>query len=86
MGMEIGVTLPHMTVPKKKPVAKRKPVGSSAKKKPDDDKKALKYVRGGAICDPKEKGAKLIRGSGKAAVCRPTAGKDTRPRYRTAGS
>lgn len=65
---------------------KAKPVKKSAsKKKDDDDKKGIKYVRGGAICDPNEKGAHLIRGSGKPAVCRTTAGKDSRPRYRVAG-
>lgn len=56
-----------------------------ASKKKDDDNTPLKYVRGGAICDPKEKGARLIRGSGQPAVCRPTPGKDPRPRYRVAG-
>jgi hypothetical protein len=69
-----------------KPAAK-KPLKSVAKKtaKKDDDKKGIKYVRGGAICDPKDKGSKLIRGSGTPAVCRTTAGKDPRPRYRAAG-
>lgn len=56
------------------------------KKKDKKDEPALKYVRGGAICDPDEKGARLIRGSGNPAVCRPTPGKDPRPRYRAAGS
>lgn len=59
---------------------------SSAKdKKKKDDDAPIKYVRGGAICDPKEKGAKLIRGTGNPAVCRPTPGPDPRPRYRAAG-
>lgn len=69
---------------KKKPAAKKAASKKSADKK--DDGKALKYVRGGAICDPKDKSAKLIRGSGKPAVCRPTAGADPRPRFRAAGS
>lgn len=68
--------------PAKKTAAK-KPVVK--KKKADEKTPALEYVRGGAICDPKSKGAKLIRGSGAPAVCRPTPGPDPRPRYRVAG-
>lgn len=70
----------------KKKNSKKPVVKSKSKKKDDDDKKkAIKYVRGGAICDPDEKGARLIRGSGQPAVCRTTPGKDPRPRYRVAG-
>lgn len=68
----------------KKP-AKKASGKTASKKKTDDKKPALEYVRGGAICDPKDKGAKLIRGSGNPAVCRPTPGPDPRPRYRAAG-
>jgi hypothetical protein len=66
----------------------RKPAPKSLAKKKKEEKNepALKYVRGGSICDPDEKGARLIRGSGNSAVCRPTPGKDPRPRYRAAGS
>jgi hypothetical protein len=69
----------------KKPAKKTpvKPVGKGGAKK--EEKKGVTYVRGGAICDPKAKGAKLIRGSGAPAVCRTTPGKDPRPRYRAAG-
>ena len=69
-----------------KKVATKKPVKSAAKQgKKKDDEKGIKYVRGGAICDPKAKGPKLIRGTGSPAVCKTTPGKDPRPRYRVAG-
>jgi hypothetical protein len=42
-------------------------------------------VRGGGICQPGEKGAHIMKGSNKAAVCMPTVGTDTRPRWRQAG-
>jgi len=45
----------------------------------------LNMVRGGSICDPKEKGAHLVKGSGQAAMCMPTPGADQRPRWRQAG-
>jgi hypothetical protein len=45
----------------------------------------LNVVRGGAVCDPKEKGGHIVRGSMHAAVCMPTPGGDPRPRYREAG-
>lgn len=45
----------------------------------------LNIVRGGAVCDPGEKGGHVMRGSLHAAVCLPTPGPDTRPRYREAG-
>ena len=66
----------------------RKPAPKSLakNKKKEEHKEAIRYVRGGAICDPNEKGARLIRGSGNPAVCRATPGKDPRPRYRAAGS
>jgi hypothetical protein len=64
---------------KKAAAAKKK----TAKK---DDDEGVKYVRGGAICNPSDKSPKLIRGSGSAAVCRSTSGTDPRPRYRRAGS
>jgi hypothetical protein len=46
---------------------------------------ALNMVRGGAVCDPKEKGGHILKGSGQPAVCMPTASLDPRPRYRQAG-
>jgi hypothetical protein len=70
-------------------MASRKPLGSRNKPKPskdsDDDDEAIKYVRGGSICNPDEKGAHLIRGSGSPASCRATPGGDPRPRWRVAG-
>jgi hypothetical protein len=42
-------------------------------------------VRGGGICNPQEKGAHLMKGSGQAAMCMPTPGPDPRPRWRQAG-
>jgi len=45
----------------------------------------LNFVRGGAVCDPSEKGGHIMRGSEQAAVCLPTPGPDPRPRYRQAG-
>lgn len=74
----------NMAEKKKAPAKKTSPKKPVAKKKAEEDK-GLKYVRGGAICDPKAKGAKLIRGSGNPAVCRTTPGPDPRPRYRSAG-
>ena len=72
-------------MPAKKPETK-KPIKSAAKKTAKkDDKQGVKYVRGGAICDPKDKSSKLIRGSGSPAICKSTPGKDPRPRYRAAG-
>jgi hypothetical protein len=49
------------------------------------DKMPLNVVRGGGVCDPKETGGHIIRGSGSAALCMPTPGPDPRPRYREAG-
>ena len=53
----------------------------------DPNRKAqpLNVVRGGAVCDPGQKGGHVMKGSLHAAVCMPTVGKDTRPRYREAG-
>ena len=64
-----------------------KPLKSRNKAKVDkkSNDEAIRYVRGGSICDPDEKGAHLIRGSGSPASCRATPGKDTRPRWRVAG-
>jgi len=45
----------------------------------------LNVVRGGAVCDPAQKGGHVMKGSMHAAVCLPTAGPDPRPRYREAG-
>ena len=45
----------------------------------------LNVVRGGAVCDPGQKGGHVMKGSMHAAVCLPTAGPDPRPRYREAG-
>lgn len=45
----------------------------------------LNFVRGGSICQPGEKGGHLVRGSMAPAVCMPTVGADTRPRWKTAG-
>jgi hypothetical protein len=45
----------------------------------------LNIVRGGGVCDPKEKGGHILRGSNQPAVCMPTPGPDPRPRYRQAG-
>ena len=42
-------------------------------------------VRGGAVCDPGQKGGHILKGTGQPAVCMPTAGPDQRPRYRQAG-
>lgn len=53
--------------------------------KDDEKSQAIRYVRGGSICDPREKGARLIRGSGSPATCRTTPGPDPRPRWRVAG-
>lgn len=54
-----------------------------------DDKRRpaqpLNVVRGGAVCDPGQKGGHVMKGSMHAAVCMPTVGKDVRPRYREAG-
>ena len=69
-------------------MASRKPLGSRNKPKPSkdsDDDKAIRYVRGGSICNPDEEGAHLIRGSGSPANCRTTPGGDPRPRWRVAG-
>jgi len=45
----------------------------------------LNMVRGGGVCNPGEKGAHVLKGSGQPAVCMPTPGPDPRPRYRQAG-
>jgi hypothetical protein len=45
----------------------------------------LNMVRGGAVCDPGQKGGHILKGSNQPAVCMPTVGTDTRPRYREAG-
>ena len=45
----------------------------------------LNMVRGGGICNAEEKGGHLIKGSGQAAICMPTPGLDSRPRWRQAG-
>lgn len=55
--------------------------GDSPNRKPQP----LNFVRGGGVCDPGEKGAHIMKGSGQPAVCMPTAGPDPRPRYRQAG-
>lgn len=57
------------------------------KRRDDRKERAIHFVRGGSICDPKQQpaGAHLIRGTNAPAVCRPTAGADTRPRWRVAG-
>lgn len=49
------------------------------------EKMPLNFVRGGGLCDPKEKGGHIIRGSLMPAVCLPTPGPDPRARYRQAG-
>lgn len=60
------------------------------KKKAQDDTqmmgaKKVKIVRGGAICNPGDKTAAMIRGSLQGAMCVSTPGKDPRPRYRVIG-
>ena len=45
----------------------------------------LNMVRGGTVCQPGEKGAHLIKGSGKAAICMSNPGFDERPRWGAAG-
>ena len=47
----------------------------------------LNMVRGGTVCDPKDQGhgGHLVKGSGKAAICMPTPGADSRPRWGAAG-
>jgi hypothetical protein len=55
--------------------------GNDPRRKPQP----LNMVRGGAVCDPKEKGGHLVRGSNQPAVCMPTPGMDPRPRWRQAG-
>lgn len=51
----------------------------------DPKRQPLNMVRGGTVCNPQEKGANILKGSMQPAVCMPTAGADTRPRYRQAG-
>jgi hypothetical protein len=51
----------------------------------DKNRQPLNVVRGGAVCDPGEKGGHVMKGSYHAAVCMPTLGTDPRPRYREAG-
>ena len=46
---------------------------------------ALNLVRGGAICDPGERAAHIMKGSYKPAACMPTLSLDPRPRWREAG-
>lgn len=55
--------------------------GKDPKRRPQP----LNIVRGGGICDPKEKGGHVMKGSNQAAVCMPTPGADARPRWRQAG-
>jgi hypothetical protein len=50
-----------------------------------DAPQPLSVVRGGAICEPNERGGHVMKGSMHAAVCMPTVGADPRPRYREAG-
>lgn len=69
-----------------KPQKDRNKKRPSRKNRADDEAGlAIRYVRGGSICDPGEKGARLIRGTGAPAVCRTTPGPDPRPRWRVAG-
>jgi hypothetical protein len=48
----------------------------------------LEMVRGGSVCsqDQLAGAAHLLQGSGGAAVCMPTLGRDSRSRWRKAGS
>ena len=66
-------------------MAIKKPLKTRGKGGSAESEQAIRYVRGGSICDPDEKGAHLIRGSGSPASCRTTPGKDPRPRWRVAG-
>jgi len=54
-------------------------------KDPKRQAQPLNIVRGGAVCDPGQKGGHILKGSGQPAVCMPTVGTDTRSRYREAG-
>jgi hypothetical protein len=56
--------------------------GNDEKRRPAQP---LNVVRGGAVCDPGQKGGHVMKGSMAPAVCMPTVGTDTRPRYRQAG-
>lgn len=51
----------------------------------DEKRQPLNLVRGGTVCNPGDKGASILKGSMQPAVCMPTAGPDSRPRYRQAG-
>ena len=66
-------------------MASRKPPPDRGKDKSRQPAMPLNVVRGGAVCDPNQKGGHIMKGSMNAAVCMPTAGPDPRPRYREAG-
>lgn len=65
-----------------------------AKKKAADEHqmmgaKKVKVVRGGGICGKADMAPghdpAMVRGSNQVAQCRPTPGRDPRPRWRVAG-
>ena len=47
--------------------------------------KRVRIVRGGSICNPGDRSPAMMKGSMQGAMCVPTAGADTRPRYRVIG-
>lgn len=55
-------------------------------KDPKRQVQPLNIVRGGSVCQQGEKGAHIVAGSNHAAVCMPTVGVDTRPRWKDASN
>src|SRR5215467_1328119 len=54
-------------------------------KDPKRQAQPLNIVRGGAVCDPGQKGGHILKGSGQPAVCMPTGGTHPRPSDHEAG-
>ena len=48
----------------------------------DKSRQPLNVVRGGSVCQPGGPGGHVLRGTMSPAVCMPTVGADTRPRWR----
>lgn len=72
-------------MPKAPPDRGKSPARQVGRNTVDPNNLPLKQVRGGAVCDPGDRGGHILKGSENAAVCMPTMSQDPRPRYREAG-